>query len=90
VLVLTRKAGQKLVIDNNIQVVVLEVRGDTVKIGVDAPKTVSIYREELYNEIKQSNQQASTNVASTVLDSASNLLPSQSTSQLPSPPAPQH
>ncbi len=74
-LVLTRKAGEKLVIGNDIEVTVLDVRGDTVKIGVEAPRHVSIYREEIYQEICQSNQQASTAPKSDILDSASYLLP---------------
>ena len=58
-LVLTRKTGQKLIIDNHIVVTVLETRGEAVKIGIDAPKDVSIYREEIYEEIRKANRQAS-------------------------------
>ena len=54
-LVLTRKTGQKLIIDDDIEVVVLETRGETVKIGINAPKAVQVFREELYTEIKNSN-----------------------------------
>ncbi len=57
-LVLTRKKGQKLIINDNIEVTVLETRGDTVKIGIQAPKNVSIFREEIYEEIKKANLQA--------------------------------
>ncbi len=55
-LVLTRKSGQKLIINDNIEVVILETRGDSVKIGVKAPRDVSIYREEIYEEIKKANK----------------------------------
>jgi carbon storage regulator len=57
-LVLTRKAGQKIIIGQDIEIVVLEARGDTVKIGIQAPKSVSVLREELYQEIRRANQQA--------------------------------
>lgn len=66
-LVLTRKSGQKLIIANDVVVTVLETRGDTVKLGIEAPKTVSIYREELWNDILQANQQAQ----------AENVMPNQ-------------
>ena len=57
-LILTRKVNQKLIINDNIEVVILESYKNTVKIGVNAPNNVQIYREEIYNEIKKSNKQA--------------------------------
>ena len=57
-LVLSRKTGQKLIINDNIEVIVIETRGEFVRLGIKAPKDVSIYREEIYEEIKQANQQA--------------------------------
>ncbi|MBR5303919.1 MAG: carbon storage regulator CsrA [Candidatus Gastranaerophilales bacterium] len=57
-LILTRKVNQKLIINDNIEVVILESYKNTVKIGVNAPSNVQIYREEVYNEIKKSNKQA--------------------------------
>ena len=53
-LILTRKLNQKLIIDDNIEIVILESSKNSVKIGVRAPKGVHIYREEIYNEIKKS------------------------------------
>lgn len=67
-LVLTRKTGQKLIINDNIEVIILETKGESVKIGIKAPKNVTIYREEIYEEIKKSNLQASKNVHMTDLD----------------------
>ena len=72
-LVLTRKTGQKLIINDNIEVIILETRGESVKIGVKAPKNVTIYREEIYEEIRKANQQATKNVLLTDLDVAFNL-----------------
>ena len=57
-LILTRKTNQKLIINDNIEIVILESYKNSVKIGVSAPSDVQIYREEIYNEIKKSNKQA--------------------------------
>lgn len=58
-LALTRKKGESLVINNNIEVTVLEIRGDQVKLGISAPKDVSIYRQEVYLQIQEENKAAS-------------------------------
>ena len=57
-LILTRKVNQKLIINDDIEIVILESYKNAVKIGVNAPNNVQIYREEVYNEIKKSNKQA--------------------------------
>ena len=57
-LALSRKKGEALVINNNIEVTVLEVNGDQVKIGISAPKEVPIYRKEVYLQIQDSNKEA--------------------------------
>ena len=55
-LALTRKKGESIVIGNNIEVTVLEIRGDQVKIGISAPKEVPIYRKEVYLQIQDENK----------------------------------
>lgn len=57
-LALTRKKGEALVINNNIEVTVLEIRGDQIKIGISAPKDVPIYRKEVYLQIQKENEAA--------------------------------
>ncbi len=57
-LILTRKLNQKLIINDNIEIVILESYKNAVKIGINAPSSVSVYREEIYREIKNSNKQA--------------------------------
>ncbi len=57
-LALTRKKGEALVLNNNIEVTILEIRGDQVKIGVSAPKEVPIYRKEVYLQIQKENEEA--------------------------------
>lgn len=57
-LALTRKRGESLVLNNNIEVTILEIRGDQVKIGIKAPKHVPIYRKEVYLQIQKENEAA--------------------------------
>ncbi len=52
-LIITRKVGEKLIINDNIEVVVLENRGGHVRLGIEAPREVSIYREEIYESAKE-------------------------------------
>ena len=57
-LALTRKKGEALVINYNIEVTILEIRGDQVKIGISAPKDVPIYRKEVYLQIQEENKES--------------------------------
>ena len=57
-LALTRKKGEALILNNNIEVTILEIRGDQVKIGISAPKDVPIYRKEVYLQIEDENKAA--------------------------------
>ena len=57
-LALTRKKGEALVINNDTEVTILEIRGDQVKIGIIAPKEVPIYRKEIYLQIQEENKEA--------------------------------
>ena len=54
-LVLTRKSGQKIIIGDNIEIVIIKVSGDQVSVGIEAPRKLSIYREELIREIEKEN-----------------------------------
>lgn len=57
-LALTRKVGERIVIGNDIVVTVVSVKGDSIRITVDAPKELKIYRGEIYDAIAAENQQA--------------------------------
>lgn len=70
-LALTRKKGEALVINNNIEITVLEIRGDQIKICISAPKDVPIYRKEVYLQIQQENEAA---ISADGLDALNNLL----------------
>jgi carbon storage regulator len=58
-LVLTRKLHQSIVIGDQIEVVVLEVRGEQVRLGIKAPKDVTVHRKEIYEQIQEENKSAS-------------------------------
>ena len=49
---LTRKKGESIMINNDIEISILEIRGDQIKIGISAPKDVPVYRKEVYNQMK--------------------------------------
>ncbi len=57
-LVLSRKKDEKIIIGDNITLMVIEIRGDKVRLGIDAPKEVSVHREEVYNAIKRERHDA--------------------------------
>jgi len=57
-LVLSRKSGESIVIGNDIIITVVEFRGDQVRLGIDAPRSVPVYREELYAEVSRQNREA--------------------------------
>lgn len=54
-LVLTRKAGESVVIGDEVVVRVLEVRGDVVRVGIDAPRDVQVHRQEVYEAVREAN-----------------------------------
>ena len=57
-LALSRKKNEALVINNNVEITILDIKGDQVKIGINAPKEVPVYRKEVYLQIQQSNKDA--------------------------------
>jgi carbon storage regulator len=61
-LVLSRKKGETIIIGDNIEISVIDVQGDVVRIGINAPREVSIYRKEIYEEIQAENRKATENL----------------------------
>jgi len=57
-LVLTRKKNQSIIIADDIEVVVVDIKGDQIKLGIKAPKSVSVHRKEVYEEIQRENEAA--------------------------------
>ncbi len=83
VLVLSRKQGESVMIGDDVVVTVLEVRGDVVRIGVDAPRAIKVHREEVWRELQQSNQEAAS-PSDEAVAALSALLPPPAA---PAPPA---
>jgi len=57
-LALSRKKGESILINNNIEITILEIKGDQIKIGISAPREVPIYRKEVYLQIQEENKEA--------------------------------
>ncbi len=70
VLVLTRKKEQSIIIGDNIEITIVDIQGDQVRLGINAPKNITIYRKEVYMEIQEENRRA----AEVKADSLSRLL----------------
>lgn len=71
-LVLSRKVNQSVMIGDDIEIVLLETKGDTAKIGIVAPRDVKVYRQEIYQAIKSENLKAAQSAPA--VDVASTLL----------------
>ncbi len=74
-LVLTRRANQSIMIGHDVVVTVLEVRGDQVRLGIKAPRSIDVHREEIYAQLQQANRDAAVK-PSKAIDSLSELQPS--------------
>ena len=62
-LILTRKLGESIRIGEDVQVTVLSVQGNSVKIGVNAPRTLSVHRQEIYERIVEENRRAALSIS---------------------------
>jgi len=58
-LILSRRIDEKVIIGDDIKISIIEIRGDQVRIGIDAPKKVKVFRQEVYDAIKAENKAAS-------------------------------
>ncbi|MGN0369620.1 MAG: carbon storage regulator CsrA [Butyrivibrio sp.] len=58
-LALSRKKNESIVINNDVEITILDIKGDQVKIGITAPKSVPVYRKEVYLQIQEANKAAS-------------------------------
>ena len=65
-LVLSRRVGESLVIGDNVVVTVLEVRGDMIRIGIDAPREVKVHRSEVFQAIEEANKAAASPAAQSI------------------------
>jgi carbon storage regulator len=60
-LALSRKKGESIIFNNDIEVTILDIKGEQIKIGITAPSDVSIYRKEVYLQIQEENKEAAEN-----------------------------
>ena len=70
-LALSRKKGEALIINNNIEITVLKIKGEQVKLGIAAPREVPVYRKEVYIQIQEANKEA---MNTDTLENLKNLL----------------
>lgn len=76
-LVLTRKIGETIVIDDDVRITVVHIKGKQVRIGVDAPKETKIHREEIYQAIQDENRAAMKSMATELTNLGSNKGPAK-------------
>ncbi len=76
-LVLTRRLNQSIKIGDDIEITVIEVRGDQVRLGVSAPRDVTVHRKEIYLQIQQENRAAAGGTETAGLDAVSEALASR-------------
>ncbi|MDQ1731186.1 MAG: carbon storage regulator [Pseudonocardiales bacterium] len=73
-LILTRRVGESIVVGDDITVTVFEVRGEAVRIGIEAPRSVQVHRQEVYEELRRTNEQA-VSPSDDAIESLRNALP---------------
>ena len=59
-LILSRKTNERIIIGENIEIAVVDIRGDQVKLGIVAPRNVKVYRQEVFDAIQEENRKAAT------------------------------
>jgi carbon storage regulator len=70
---ITRRAGERIILGDNVIVEVMEVKGGTVRLGIDAPRSLPIYREEIWLEVKRENEEAARAAGGQLPDTAGRL-----------------
>jgi carbon storage regulator len=72
---ITRRAGERVMVGDNVVVEVMEIRGQTVRLGIDAPRSVPVYREEIWLAVKRENEEAARAAGAVLPDVADRLGP---------------
>jgi carbon storage regulator len=79
VLILTRRIGESVVIGDDIVLTIVEVRGDSVRLGIDAPRSVDVHREEVYRELQAANQRAASPADAAIENLKALITPTETT-----------
>ena len=74
-LVLTRRAGESVMIGDDVVITVLEARGDVIRLGIQAPRDVRVHREEIYRELQAANREAASPTDAVVEELSRTLRP---------------
>ncbi len=69
-LVLSRRKGESVIIGGEVTITVVEVRGDQIRLGIDAPRSVKVYREEVYRQVLEENEAAARSATGAARSSA--------------------
>jgi carbon storage regulator len=70
---ITRRAGERVMLGDDVIVEIMEIRGQTVRLGIDAPRSLPIYREEIWLEVKRENEEAARAAGKTLPDVSGRL-----------------
>lgn len=73
-LVLTRKKGEAIILNDDIEIVILGIEGEQVKLGINAPKNIEVHRKEIYLAIQEENRLALANNSTETIENLKNLL----------------
>ena len=87
-LVLSRRVGESVMIGDDVVLTVVEVRGDIVRLGIDAPRDVKVHREEVYREVEAANRAAATGTGDLSAAAALARLPRPTPRPMPRRPGP--
>jgi carbon storage regulator len=72
-LILTRKLGESIIIGENVQLSVVEINKNNIKLGINAPKDITIYRQEVFEKIKEENEMSSISGIFDLADISNNI-----------------
>ena len=70
---ITRRVGERIILGDNVIIEVTEIKGQSVRIGIDAPRSLPIYREEIWLEVKRENEAAARSASGTLPDVSQRL-----------------
>jgi carbon storage regulator len=70
---ITRRAGERVILGDDVIIEVTEIRGQTVRLGIEAPRSVPVYREEIWLEVKRENEAAARAAGTTLPDVSGRL-----------------